>query len=37
LFMQCFIVYLMYKGDKKAMKRELLDVLTLTKGKSTRL
>jgi hypothetical protein len=35
LLMQCFAILIMYNGDKKSMKRELIHVMTLTKGKST--
>jgi site-specific recombinase len=35
LLMQSFTIFLMYSGDKKAMKRELFYVLTFVKGKST--
>jgi hypothetical protein len=32
LFMQCFTIFLMYHGDKKAMKREFFYALTFVKG-----
>jgi hypothetical protein len=35
LLTQSFTILLMFKGDEKALKRELFYTLTLTKGKST--
>jgi hypothetical protein len=32
LFMQCFTIFFLYMGDKKAMKRELFYTLTYVKG-----
>jgi hypothetical protein len=32
LFMQCFVIFIMYQGDKRAMKQQLFYVLSLVKG-----